>query len=263
MKTVFNLQSGRNGADTLLLELGPDHCCYAMLDSHQKSFDQIRYLGYDEFEIEEKLHTALEEINGDFETVRVCSNYPQALLSPKHLFTGEYSLLEVLFDGVSMHHLNDVIPEWQVTNLYSLPSSLYQLVHSKFPNAQYCHAYTPVLKIYNGFVAPDQVDIHFSINQFRIIVKKGGQLQLAQTYKYKTPLDVVYYLLKIFSEFHLDQSEAFLVVSGLLEKDSALYYEMHNYFVNIHFAHAPEYSIPGDAHPQYYFTSLYNLAACG
>jgi hypothetical protein len=75
-------------------------------------------------------------------------------------------------------------------------------------------------------------------------------------------LDVVYYLLKICYELNLDQSETYVVVSGLIDKDSALYNELHNYFLNLHFAQAPSYSLPQNEHPHYYFTSLYNLAAC-
>jgi hypothetical protein len=56
--------------------------------------------------------------------------------------------------------------------------------------------------------AEDQIAIHFTTQQFRVLVKQGAQLQLAQTYAYKTPLDVVYYLLKICSELGLDQARS-------------------------------------------------------
>jgi hypothetical protein len=119
-----------------------------------------------------------------------------------------------------------------------------------------------MLKIYNGFVAPDQIDIHFNTEYFIVLVKKNKQAQLVQTYSYKTPLDVVYYLLKICYEFQIKQPEVFVIVSGLIDKDSNMYTELHNYFLNLHFAQAPSYSIPENDHPHHYFTSLYNLAAC-
>lgn len=262
MKTVFTLGEAKDKADTLILEIGPGYCCYAFLDIIAKSFDLIRYIVFDEAESEQKLNDVLGQLDVSFERVRICSAYEQALITPQQLFKGDYALLDLVFDNGSRYHMNDRINEWQVTTLYSMPSQIYKILLSKFPFAEFCHSYTPTLKIYNGFVAPDQVDIHFTTSHFRILVKKDGGLQLAQTYGYKTPLDVVYYLLKIFYEFRLDQSEAFLIVSGLLEKDSALYNELHHYFANIHFAQAPAFSIPGDEYPQYYFTSLYNLAAC-
>jgi hypothetical protein len=111
-------------------------------------------------------------------------------------------------------------------------------------------------------MAADQIDLHFTTQDFRVLVKKDQHVLLAQTYQYKTPLDVVYYLLKISYEFDLDQSSTFLIVSGLIEKDSALYQELHNYFVQLHFAQATTYELPENSHPHYYFTSLYNLASC-
>jgi hypothetical protein len=87
-------------------------------------------------------------------------------------------------------------------------------------------------------------------------------VQLAQVYAYKTPLDVVYFLLKICYEFALDQSEVFLILSGLIDQDSAMYAELYNYFLNLHFAQAPLFSLPENDYPHHYFTSLYNLAAC-
>jgi hypothetical protein len=262
MKTVFTLGESRKNADTLIMEVGPDYCSYAFLDTISKSFDLIRYIVFDEVESEQELKNLLDQLEESFERVRICSAFEQALITPQHLFKGNYALLDLVFDNGSRYHMNDPINEWQVTALYSMPSLIYKILLSKFPFAEFCHSYTPALKIYNGFVAPDQVDIHFTTSNFRVIVKKDGGLQLAQTYSYKTPLDVVYYLLKIFYEFRLDQSEAFLIVSGLVEQDSTLYNELHHYFANIHFSQAPAFSIPGDAHPQYYFTSLYNLAAC-
>jgi len=94
------------------------------------------------------------------------------------------------------------------------------------------------------------------------MVKKNKQLQLAQAYSYKTPLDVVYYLLKICYEFGLDQSEVFVILSGLIDQDSAMYSELHSYFLNLYFAQPPPYSVPENEYPHHYFTSLYNLAAC-
>ena len=124
------------------------------------------------------------------------------------------------------------------------------------------HAHTPSIKVFNGFISVDQIDIHFSTQYFRVLVKKEKQIQLAQTYLYKNPLDVVYYLLKICYEFALDQTVVAIIVSGLIDKDSAMYTELHNYFLNIDFAQAPSYSIPENDYPLHYFTSLYNLAAC-
>ena len=124
------------------------------------------------------------------------------------------------------------------------------------------HAYTPSLKVFNGFSAPSQIDVYFGIRHFRVLVKKDNHIQLAQTYSYKNPLDVVYYLLKICYEVGLEQTEISVVLSGLIDENSAMFSELHSYFMNLHFAEAPAYSVPENDFPGHYFTSLYNLAAC-
>ncbi len=262
MKTLFTIGSENSSTDILLLEIGQDHCCYAYLDSEKKAFEFVKYISFDDHEAEEKLGEVLKEINTGFQKVIVCSAYAQALLMPMKTLSSDDALLRVIYDLPSQVYLNDKIPEWQIVAAYSLPIGIHQQLVSKFSSPQFLHVYTPTLKIYNGFVAEDQVDIHFTTQQFRVLVKKGNQIQLAQIYYYKTPLDVVYYLLKIFSEFGLSQSEALLIISGLIDKDSAMFTELHNYFLNLHFAKEPVYSLPQHDYPHYYFTSLYNLASC-
>jgi hypothetical protein len=111
-------------------------------------------------------------------------------------------------------------------------------------------------------VAESQVAVHFTPFNFRVIVKKEGQLQLAQMYCYQAPLDVVYYLLKIIQEIDLLKEDTFIILSGLIEEDSALFKELHQYFLNVHFALPGNVTLQNNKLPQHFFTSMYNLAAC-
>ena len=263
MKTVFSIGNDVSGADTLLLEIGEDYCCYAMLDSSSKSFHLIRYFTFDDFESEAKFGEVLNGLVGkEFKKVVICSAYAHALLVPQKIFKTNDRFESVIYNTPGHSQFSDAVVERQMVNSYSIPTSLHDRILDQFSSVVFFHAYTPTLKIYNGFVAADQVDIHFTTQNFRILVKKEQQVHLAQTYSYKTPLDVVYYLLKICYEFNLEQSEVFLIVSGLIDQDSAMYNELHNYFLNIHFAQAPAFTLPQNEYPHYYFTSLYNLAAC-
>jgi len=247
----------------LLLEIGQDFCFYAYLDSQAKKFGLIRYLSFAELESEGKLDQIVQELKKDqFQKVIVCSAFAQALLVPQQHFKADDLLTALVYDSVAHKQLSDKVPEWQLVTSYSIPASIFDAVSSAFESVQFFHAYTPALKIYNGFVSGNQLDIHFTTSYFRVLVKKNNQVLLAQTYSYKTPLDVVYYLLKICYEFKFEQSELLLVISGLIDQESAMYHELHNYFLNLHFAKAPSYSLPDTEHPHYYFTSLYNLAAC-
>lgn len=263
LKTVFTIGNEITGCDTLLFEIGAEYCCYAFLKGPEKTFQKISYVTYNEIDADKELAEILEEVkNAACEKVVVCSAFPQAFLTPKQGYQNDFILLNVIYDSPFLKYLKDDISEWQMNITYAMPSPIFHLIKEKFRFAEFIHVQTPVLKIFNGVEAADQITIHFSTQNFRVLVKKNKQIQLAQTYAYKTPLDVTYYLLKICYEFQMEQSQVHLVISGLIDQDSALYNELHNYFLNLHFAQPPLYALPENDYPHHYFSSLYNLAAC-
>ena len=265
MKTLFHIQADEQPgeAKTLLLEVGTDYCSYAFLSKANDSITGLKYVSVDEFEMEADLRSIFDEIKDQsFTEVLVCSAFPWALLTPLKHAQHSDALLEVIYDQPAQQHFSDAINEWQMVNAHSMPAAVFELIQNQFPAARFLHAYTPAIKAYNGFAAENQISVHFTTQHFRVLVKKGAQVQLAQTYAYKTPLDVIYYLLKICSEGQLDQSDVHLLLSGLVEEASALYKELHHYFLHIHFAPAPAVSLPQNEYPQHFFTSTYNLAAC-
>jgi hypothetical protein len=265
LKTLFEIGSEERaeGERTLLLEVGKDYCYTAFLHKQSHSISSIRLLSGDEFGMEKNLSEVFRSLaDTGFESAVVCSAFPQALLFPRKKFAGGHSALALVYDLPSPLHFQDEIPEWQMVNTYSLPHSFCNLVGDSFGTVRYYHAYTPTIKIYNGYVAERQLSVHFSETSFRVLLKKDAAIHLAQTYSYKTPLDVAYYLLKICYAFELSQQEVYLILSGLVEKSSNLFAELQQYFAHIHFAQRPEISLPQTSHPHHYFTSLYNLAAC-
>ncbi len=265
MKTLFDIGSEKeiSGEHTLLLEVGKDYCCTAFFHKTTNTIDRILLTSFDEFEIDRHLPSIIAPLGGAaFGSVVACSAFPQALLFPNKYFKNEYTSLDLIYDQPAQEYFHDSIPEWQIVNVYSLPQVVSSTIKDAFPSVQYLHSYTPSIKIYNGYVADNQLSVHFTEQYFRVLLKVETAICLAQTYYYKTPLDVIYYLLKICYEFHLSQQDIFLVLSGLVAKDSNLFTDIQQYFINIHFAQQPEISLPQSSHPHYFFTSIYNLAAC-
>jgi hypothetical protein len=263
LKEIFTIGGKTDKSKSLLVQLGQDHCCLGYLDETGKSFEQISYYQLDELEGLDNISRLFDDLGRDsFEKVVICFAYTQALLLPQQFEGDHVSLTDIVYDAMDHVHLEDRIPEWQMAAAYAIPWELHKLVTGKFNQPVFFHTYTPALRKGNGYAAGDQIDIQFSPLFFRVLVKKEQKIQLMQTYSYKTPLDVVYYLLKICLEFGLNQTNTFLVISGLIDRDSALCEELNHYFLNLQFAIAPDYSLPESDHPQYYFTPIYNLAAC-
>ncbi len=265
MNTLLDI--GRDSAaasgQTLLLEVGRDQCFTALFDKQANSISRLHMAAFDELEGEALLRPLLEEYAGRrFESVVVCSAFPQALLFPKKVFKKDFTALNTVYDLPAQAYFYDSLDEWQMINAYAVPESLYDTVTDLFPDARFLHCYTPTIKIYNGYVADHQLSVHFSGRSFRVLLKKDMAVHLVQTWQYRAPLDVVYYLLCICQAFGLQQGQVFLILSGLVEKNSALVAELQQYFTNVHFAQQPEISLPQSGYPPYYFTAVYNLAAC-
>ena len=265
LNTLFDIQSGKeiSREHKLLLEAGSDYCCYAFWNSATQTFDALRYISFPETEAEETLSKIVTELGSyRFQSVFVCSAFPQAILTPSKYFHDNYEALDVIYDEPSPAYKHDRITDWHMVNIYSMPSVFRDQMQQTFSSVQYLHAYTTAIKLYNGYLADNQLSVHFTPNHLRVLLKKDSAIQLAQTYFYATPLDVIYYLLKICYEFELDQASVSIILSGLVEKASNLYAELEQYFINIHFAQATDIKLPGDSYPHYFFTSLFNLATC-
>ncbi len=265
MKPLFHIQADQqpHTARTLLLELGLDHGGYAFFDKASNTVAELKYFELDEWAPEANFQSLSEEIAGqEFEEVWVCAAYPFSLLTPLKYAQQSDSLLDVVYDRPAQQYLYDTINEWQMVNAYAIPAPVFESIRAQYPEARFLHAHTAALKTHSGAGAGHQVFVHFTTRYFRVLVKKEGHVHLAQTYAYKTPLDVVYYLLKIGVELSLDPAVVPLVLSGLVEEASALYGELYHYFGNLHFAQPTALSLAPNEYPRHFFTSTYNLAAC-
>lgn len=265
VKTLFDIPAKATvGKDhTVLLEIGNTYAAYTYLNKATATLDGMFYHSFAETDAETDLKTIVANIaSTGVQAAVVCSAFPEALLTPSKFFSQDYAVLDAVYGGAEQAHFHDSVPEWQLVNVYAFPQALRRLLDDAFFSVEFYHAYTPVLKIYNGYIADHQILAHFTEQDFRVLVKKDSAVQLAQTYAYKTPLDVVYHLLKLANEFGLSPQSLHLIVSGLIEKDSALYAELRQYFSHLHFTHPPERALADNSHPHHFFTSLFNLASC-
>src|SRR5215207_5301214 len=106
LKTLFTIGAERRESDTLLLEIGRNYCTFAFVHHHNRTFEQIRYISYEEWESEESLKGIFEELRSEnFQRVVVSSALTTALLVPQAFFHGDYSLLDRIYDLPRQQHL--------------------------------------------------------------------------------------------------------------------------------------------------------------
>jgi hypothetical protein len=259
VNTLFDIGDKTKETAITLVEWGNHYCCIAGLDTVANRIVWLTYKTYTSLD-DHSIHSIVNEIKTG-PTVIVSSAFPEFILTPLP-FNAEEALYQLYPNQKQSKVFTDTINEWQVKTQFLLPVKLYNSLQKTYTKVSFIHFFTTALKTYNGISAESQIAIQFAPEQFFVLVKKGGQLQLAQIYNYKSPLDVVYYLLKIIEESGMSINETLLVLSGLIEKESDLYKELYHYFGSIHFAIPATTIVENNNHPAHFFTSLYNLATC-
>lgn len=209
--------------------------------------------------MEQSLEQICQMVKGaapDTQKLVVSLAMPEVLMLPSGFTADGVNLLKAVFPGqIGQPQL------WANGKkfAFSVPPTVPEVLQRHFSEVQILPS---IAALPNAADENSAIHLFFVDHQFRVAVYKKGQLQLAQQYHFSAPLDVVYYLLKICAGFGLSQQETPLLVSGFIDESSALYKEIYQYFLNIRFHGAEPVEMDGQAVPQYYFSSLYNLAQC-
>src|SRR5205814_6155262 len=131
--------------------------------------------------------------------------------------------------------------------------------------SNFWHIYSIILK--NGIQKNEsgRLIVDFKTDSFCAVATKGDSLLLAQIFSYTRSGDVLYWLLKICEQLSLSQAEVNVILSGLIDKQSAVFKELYQYFLNVEFAPVEnDIRMSGDfeEYPVHFFSSLYKLASC-
>lgn len=202
------------------------------------------------------------EASASFYKVAVCYHYSQHVIVPQQYYSHEnFGELWKAVHGVSSSKniISETVAGWQLNSVYTVPQDVQQFLARRYPSASFKHFSTLALDTKPQNETAGLLQVDFAVDEFEIVVFKQGELLLAGQFEYSTPHDVIYYLLNICNQYALSQYEVQLKVSGLIDKDSALFKELYQYFLNIEFREAswthPDY-------PLHFFTQLNDIARC-
>lgn len=263
MERLFSVVSEeRKKEGVLLWECGEHFCCSAWFDKNDNTLHNLDYYSFQDLATTSIEFIVREVIAGSAKETIICSAFKESVLVPPRIFNINQSFPDLIYPDGGGRLFNDMIAEWQVINQYNVPLLIYNTISQEVPNVACLHSFTCSLKVNNEIDASIQMNVQFDTRQFRVLVKKEGKILLAQIYPYAAPLDVVYYLLKILQQHDLNQEDTHLIVSGLIEEDSALFKELYNYFLNMEIAKPGSITLENNYYPAHFFNSLYNLAAC-
>ena len=106
-------------------------------------------------------------------------------------------------------------------------------------------------------ILPDLVDI---------LMLKNGELQLFNTFAYKTNTDFQYFILNTFDQLGLSPLDIPVSVMGLTTRDDQKIENLKKFIKRINFIGKPshfEYAFGFNELPEHYFINLLNLYQCG
>lgn len=272
LKQIFNIAApGEHIAaqKILSMRIGVQHFSFAISNNNSDQLFQLVWYSADEIDenVLREIYARHPELRGSFYKILICYDHPGSIFVPDTFCNKNNSrmMLQTMYgSNGSDVILNETVTDWQLQNVYTIPSILKDWIRQHFPTAECWHDHTIGAKHINAGDAEGGLVIDFREHDLSVIVSKASKLLMVQTYSYSSPSDVIYYLLKICKEFSFLQEQVNLTISGLVEKESSLYRELYQYFLQLQFRE-PAWQIPvsqQEYYPSHFFTSLNDLALC-
>lgn len=231
---------------------------------------QLVEFGYFTAEDEADYLNFLEEtglMNSRYYQTAIAYDANESLQIPSVVYrngNGDLHLNALYGKTVHANIISENIPAFNLYNVYRVPASLHASISRKFLSGKFWHFYTVILKNFSSQV-PQSMFVDFKTDEISVVILRENRLLFCQTFMYTTHEDVLYYLLKCCQQLNLSQQQVYLFLSGLIEKDSALYRELYKYFIHLEFEQLANDIKLTDAltiHPPHYYSSISKLAAC-
>lgn len=254
------IEVSQHGISYLIIDNGNE--CMTLHSRHfapdtsiDKAADELKRLVSDEPILQE-----------DFKSTTIVYAHAQSVMVPSDLLQEQEKkqMLELVCGDVSDAFIRtDFLFRQYTHNIYPVPRQVDAVVSYLFSSPVSTHLYSLLPDMYQS--TGNHLHCIFNPSSFTAMLVKGGKLQAIQTFSFKTPEDVAYYLLQLCAAFEADVNETMLHLNGMIDRLSNLYAELYKYFLNIAFASLPDQLVyPDDInnYPAHYFSHLFTAATC-
>lgn len=271
-------QEGLENADMsgahLLIDAGPLHFAFGILHLPLKKFIAFEFYQLKAASKEEDLEELLKEnplLAHSYKDVLIAFNTRESVLIPAELYKKEDAETMLSMIHGDLHPgliLQEHVSGMDIYNIYQVPGFLHKALSGRFSNGHYWHVYSTILKIMyerKNDLPASYMHVSFYPNQVIVAVMQDGVCQLIQTFLYDIPEDVSYHLLNITEQFDIDNATIPVILSGLIDKGSALFAELLKYYLQVKadaggnmFTIDPAF----ESYPEHFFTPVFSLALC-
>lgn len=264
MKEIFLIDNKLENPKqpVLVLRIGDEHLSYAIVDKSNSTLHQLSYYEVENYadEILINCWNSQSILQQYFFEVQIAFDFKKNGIHLENTnIDKKADLLTSLFGNLNAETIiTESIHGWHLENTYMVPEKVKQFLEQKFPAAKWRNQFS--VHLLQTTTTEPIIRLEFRQRTFTLLITVANQLLLAQTFEYTTSADVLYYLLKCCQQFSLSQQTVGLYISGLIDKESALYKELCSYFIQVNFCDVSWTT--NDEYPAHFFTSLNELFLC-
>jgi hypothetical protein len=274
MNTVFEIMPSSCDPEkcALICEVSNEGFSYCIRNEDKKSYVGLAIYHFDSTKPAVGFPIALQVLfhqhdifSKKFRKVCVGFSVPQSVLIPFSMYDRDknQTLMNLLFGDIETENviLSDIISEQSLYNAYRLSAATVEMVKNQFPQATMTHQYSLILKSFSGNA--DRMSVIFYTQKVVVHVFSQGKHFLLNSFDFTTANDISYILLNICKQLKIKKIH--LVLSGLVEENSALYDEIYKYFDDIEFAPFRKeygYSEEITKFPSHYFSHIFDIDSC-
>lgn len=268
----FNIHSGSSAADQhLFVHAGAGSISLLTLDAATKSVNDIVCYYFDASADEERIAENYKEVFAEeallkqsFRKTDLVYTFPESILTPHEVYSSINAddMLQAVYGDLHPGAVKtDFMYRYNLHNVYRVPAMVNSFLQQQLPFANFTHQFS----LFPDTRKEDGLFVCFYPNSFVALLREAGNIKAVRSFNYASPDDAAYHLLALCQSFGPASYDTTLLLSGTIDPDSALYQELHKYFLNIAFASLPdEFSYPQQVndHPLHYFSHLVSISAC-
>ena len=254
---------------SLVMEIELRKISYSLLD-----VDKNKFIGAgSSFQSFHEMLGSMEWMRKPFHSKKIIISNSKSTLIPAALYSKEEK--EGYLDFNMEREQDDIVlSDWLenlgVYNVYSLAGKLQQEIRVAFPGAKLCHVSSVLIESlfvnYKNLMGDGRIFLNVRDEAFDLVLFQGKQLSYVNSFLFRAPEDLVYYVIFVIEQMNLNPEETPIVLLGDTDKRSAIYDLLFRYIRNLDFAGRNEtfnYSYVLNDIPPHSFYTLFNSGQCG
>jgi Protein of unknown function (DUF3822) len=206
-----------------------------------------------------------------YRSTKIVFTTPHFTLVPTKFYNENQhtAYFENLTELIGYDHIAvDTIKTMDVQNVYLVDSQLLAVAKTILPAAQHHHIFTSLILGFQKIAESRggyQLFANIRDGQLQILFFDGRDLVFANSFSFKTPQDVIYYLLNCYEQFKLNPEVTPLSISGSLTEHSDIFKYVYRYIRHISFVPTPAYFRFGQQFtgiPAHFYFDLFSVNLC-